>query len=118
MKLLKYLSLFMVIFSLVACGGHGFEGQYEKRVGSDEKFLNALAGLAGSETIKIGRDFIEVNGVREKFNKIFVRQSGQERFLVFQNGSNEKAWKIIDDDTLMQGSGLVNIQLIRIKKPQ
>ena len=64
--------------------------------------------------MKIGRDYIEVNGVKEKFNKIFVRQEGEQKFLVFQNGSSEKTWKIVDKNTLMQGTDLVNVKLERL----
>ncbi len=66
----------------------------------------------------IGRDFIETNGVREKFNKIFVRKTGDEAFLVFENGAKEKSWKIIDPTTLVQGGSLVNVQLVKIETPK
>lgn len=113
MNKIKTFLLCAILSTLVACG-HGYEGVYQKKVGSDEKLLNALAGLTGSETVKIGRDYIEINGVKEKFNKIFVRKEGEQQFLIFQNGNTEKSWKIVDKNTLMQGTDLVNVKLIKI----
>lgn len=118
MKKLKWVVMLVLALGLVGCFGHGYEGTYEKKVGSDEKILNAIAGLAGSERVIIGRDFIETNGVREKFNKIFVRKTGNEAFLVFENGAKEKAWKIINPTTLVQGGSLVNVQLVKIETPK
>ncbi len=113
MKVLRGLLICLFVSVLTACG-HGYEGVYQKKAGSDEKLLNAIAGLAGSETVKIGRDYIESNGVKEKFNKIFVRDDAEGKVLVFQNGTTEKVWKILDKDTLMQGTGLVNVKLVKI----
>ncbi len=117
MKKLKMALMITLTLGLVGCFGHGYEGTYEKKVGSDEKIVNAIAGLAGSEKVIIGRDFIETNGVREKFNKIFVRKTADESFLIFENGAKEKAWKIINPTTLVQGGSLVNVQLVKIETP-
>jgi len=50
-----------------------------------------------------------------EFEEIFVRESGSERYLIFKNGTEEDIWKIVDQDTLMKGSDLMSLKLVRIK---
>lgn len=115
MKLIKYASILALVGALTGCGGHGYEGEYESKAGSSNEFMNAFAGSAGSQRIEIGSDYIESQGQRQEFDDIFVRESGKEKYLVFKNEKSEEAWKIIDDDTLMQGNGLMNVKLVRVK---
>lgn len=118
MKLLKYLSIAILITSLLGCG-HGYEGEFETRVGSSNEFVNAFAGMAGSQKIIIGKDYIETRGERTKFDKIFVRKSGDEKYLVFKGKSNDKnseeAWRIIDKDTLIRDDEVFQIKFVRVK---
>ncbi|MBS4053035.1 hypothetical protein [Methylomonas rivi] len=115
---LRTLCLLVLTAALTACG-HGFEGEYSEQVGSSVEFLDAFAKAAGTDgkTIVIGPDYIDTDGIRTQYKDIFVRESGSERYLVLEkdNGA-EEAWKIADDDTLVQGGGLVSITLKRIKK--
>ena len=115
MKLIKYASMLALVGALAGCGGHGYEGEYESKAGSSNEFMNAFAGSAGSQRIVIGSDYIESQGERIDFDDIFVRKSGNEKYLVFKDEESEEAWKILDDDTLMQGNGLMNVKLVRVK---
>lgn len=115
---LKTLCLLVLTAVLTACG-HGFEGEYTEQVGSSVEFLDAFAKVAGTDgkIIVIGPDYIDTDGIRTQYKDIFVRDSGSERYLVLKKDSDtEEAWKIVDDDTLVQGGGLVSITLKRIKK--
>ncbi|WP_417615241.1 hypothetical protein [Oceanisphaera sp.] len=94
---------------------HGFEGEYKARAGSGNELLNVFSELIGSHHIIIGRDYIESEGERTRFEEILVRQSDNgQRYLVFKNGGEEQAWKIIDDNTLQQGNDFMNIRLQKI----
>lgn len=114
MKLIKMASLLVLAGTLLGCG-HGFEGEYQSRAGSSNELMNAFAGAVGTQTIVIGPDYIESNGQRAEFEDIFVRDSAGTRYLVFKSGESEEAWKIVDDNTLVQGTGLMNVTLKRIE---
>lgn len=113
MKLIRYVSMLVLIGSLVGCG-HGYEGEFQVKAGSSNELLNAFAGMAGSQKIIIGSDYVESQGRREEFESIFVRGSGQEKLLVFKNKETEDTWEIVDKDTLIKGNGLMSIKLVRI----
>ncbi|MCV6613871.1 MAG: hypothetical protein OIF35_02760, partial [Cellvibrionaceae bacterium] len=105
MKFIKYALLLTLAGALIGCGGHGFEGEYESKAGSSNAFVDAFANSAGiSQKIIIGSDYMESDGERHSFEEIFVRESGEEKYLVFKDGEDEVAWKIVDDNTLMQGN--------------
>ncbi|MDD2760748.1 MAG: hypothetical protein PHH11_10705 [Methylomonas sp.] len=114
---LKWLWILWLAAILMGCG-HGFEGEYKEQVGSPVEFLNTITQMAGGRTLVIGPDFIDSNGIRTPYQDIFVRESGSQRYLVFiKEDGSEEAWKIEDDDTLVQdGGGLVSITLKRVKK--
>ncbi len=114
---LKQLWVLGLAAILMGCG-HGFEGEYKEQVGSPVEFLNTITQMAGGRTLVIGPDYIDSNGIRTQFKEIFVRDSGSQRFLVFvKEDGSEEAWKIEDDDTLIQNEGgLVSITLKRVKK--
>ena len=114
MKLFKYASMLALIGILIGCG-HGYEGEYETKAGSSNEFMNAFAGNIGGQKVVIGSDYIESEGQRTEFDEIFVRESGGESYLVFKDKESEEAWKIIDKETLMQGNGLINVKLVRVK---
>jgi hypothetical protein len=113
-KFLKLLSIAALCSLLLACG-HGFEGEYQAETGSSNEFLSAFAGMQPTRTVVIGSDYMEAEGERTEFEDIFVREKGETRYLVFKDKDTEKAWKIIDDDTLLLGNGFVNITLKRVK---
>ena len=115
MKLIKYASILALVVALVGCGDHGYEGEYETKVGSSNEFMNAFAGSTGGQRIVIGTDYIESQGQRQEFDEIFVRESGKEKYLVFKDEKYEKAWKILDEKTLIQGNKLMNVKLVRVK---
>lgn len=115
MKLVKYASILVLLGILVGCGGHGYEGEYQTKAGSSNEFMNAVAGITGSQNIIIGADYIESQGQRTAFDDIFVRESGDDSYLVFKTEGTEEAWKIVDEDTLLRGNDLVSIKLVRIK---
>jgi hypothetical protein len=114
MKALKYLGLMVVAAVMTACGGHGYEGEFAFKTGNDlaDQIMKAAAGPGN---LVIGADFIEKNGTRTKFEKIFVRKSGSQEYLVFKNGTSEEGWLIVDKDTLVQDAGLVRLTLSRVK---
>ena len=102
---------------LAGCG-HGFEGEYNEQIGSSVEFLDAFAKVTGADgkIIVIGPDYLDTDGIRTEYKDIFVRESGSERYLVFKkDDGSEEAWKIVDDDTLVRGGGLVSITLKRIQ---
>ncbi|MDX9741825.1 MAG: hypothetical protein RBT81_11700 [Gammaproteobacteria bacterium] len=115
MKLGKCVAMLAIAVFMSGCGGHGYEGEYESKAGSSIDFMNAFAGSIGSQRIVIGSDYIESQGNRLEFEKIFVRQSGKEQYLVFKDGKSEEAWKILDDGTLMQGNDFMEVNLVRVK---
>lgn len=118
---MKLKNLLILGLALILAGcGHGFEGEYTEQVGSSVEFLDAFAKVAGTDgkIIVIGPDYIDTDGIRTQYKDIFVRESGSERYLVLKKDNDtEEAWKIVDDDTLVRGGGLVSITLQRIKKP-
>lgn len=111
----KLASTLLLMVTLSGCG-HGFEGEYESKASSSNELMDAFAKVAGSQTIVIGSNYIDSEGSRSEFEKIFVRESGSERYLVFESAADEDVWKIIDQDTLIKGSDLMNLKLVRLKK--
>ncbi|EGR2232126.1 hypothetical protein DZF79_28420 [Vibrio parahaemolyticus] len=120
MKLIKYMSALAISAILVGCGGHSFEGDFQTKAGSQNELINAFAGMAGEAAptiVTIGKDYVESEGSRENFDEIFVREANDgNKYLVFVSGESEEAWKIVDENTLSQGNGLINIELVRINK--
>lgn len=116
---LKQLWILGLAAILVGCG-HGFEGEYKQKIGSPVEVLNAFTQMAGDKIVVIGPDYIDSEGVRTNFKEIFVRESGSQRYLVFvREDGSEEAWKIEDDDTLIQSDkGIVSITLKRVKKQE
>ncbi|MDN3653845.1 hypothetical protein QWY77_13960 [Thalassotalea ponticola] len=116
MKFIRTLIIAAASAVLVACGGHGFEGEYKIASASEDDILGSLAEQFASDTvIVIGADFVDTNGKRESYDKIIVRESGTKRYLVLIRQDQEQAWEIIDNDTLVQGSGFLKMTLKRIK---
>lgn len=116
MKMIKYGAMIVVIGSLIACG-HGFEGDFQLVEESSNEGANALYKALGTPTtVTIGSDYVERDGAREELDDIFVREQGDERFLVFKkDGKGEDAWRIIDKDTLVIGNEMYRMKLVRIK---
>ena len=115
MKIIKYLVLAVCVVLLSACN-HGFEGEYKIKPGSSIEVLNELSALVGVKNMIVGRDYLESQGERTHFDKIFVRKSNNgQRFLVFKTGDQEEVWKIIDDQTLQRGNDLINVKLQKVK---
>ena len=113
MRFIKSLSVVALSMLLAACD-HGFEGTYQTKLDSGNEFANAMVGGLLNQKIIIGKDYIETDGKRTEFEDVFVRASGDERYLVFKDKEAEEAWKIVDDKTLLQGNGFINIQLVRV----
>nr|VFK22064.1 MAG: hypothetical protein BECKLFY1418C_GA0070996_11108 [Candidatus Kentron sp. LFY] len=118
MKLIKYASMLVLAGALVGCGGHGYEGEYEGKVGSSDKALNnMLPDSMPSQKIVIGTDYLEMESLgrqRQEFD-IFVRESGEDKYLVFKDGKSELMWKILDENTLVQEVGLSEVKFVRVK---
>ncbi|GAA0786864.1 hypothetical protein [Marinobacterium sediminicola] len=110
MKKMRLLLISMLALILVGCG-HGFEGTYKVEVSSVG--VN-LSELMPNNRIVIGGDYLESDGERTGMDKIFVRESGGSRYLVFKDKNKEEAWKIIDDKTLEKGSGFAKVRMSRI----
>jgi PBP1b-binding outer membrane lipoprotein LpoB len=110
---MKQLCLLLLAVIISGCSGHEFEGSY--RTETDNKFLNSLAKkTADPSLLVIGSDYIESDGERTDFDKIFVRESGEKRYLVFQDNDEEDSWKIINDKTIEQNLGFLKVKFIRI----
>ena len=120
MKLTKWFVVVGLCLSLLGCG-HGFEGEYSAKSPSLDivnGFANALgvSNVVGSQKIVIGPDYVETEGKRENYSKIFVRESGSEKYLIFKSAENEEAWKIVDDNTLVTGENTIaSVTLKRIE---
>lgn len=115
MVVVRYGILAFVSILLMACG-HGFEGTYVTTAGSSNEFLNEFAGMAGGEKLVIGGDYIESRGERTVFDAIFLRESGGERYLVFESDGGEEAWQVVDDRTLRKGGDFINVTLTRVEE--
>lgn len=111
---LKAILLSSLISLLIGCSkGHGFEGTYELKAGSSIELLDVFSGLAGGQIV-IGRDYLETQGERSNYERIFVRESGDERYLVFTDQQGEQAWRILPDNNLEYRRGLFSYQLQRV----
>ncbi|TKB43183.1 hypothetical protein [Thalassotalea mangrovi] len=94
--------------------GHGYEGEYQIKSASKNEFLDAFADAIQVPNIVIGEDYIEKEGKRTYYDEVTVRERGEEQYLVFRRGKEEQVWKIIDDNTLQQGKGLLGITLNKV----
>lgn len=108
---------------LVGCNTqHGYEGEYklEHSAGIDavDEAMGALFEILGgnsSQLIVIGPNYIEINGKRTTFEKIYAKKSGSQSFLVFINNGEEEIWKIEDGgQTLIQNAGLFQFRMQRV----
>ncbi|MDC0612472.1 hypothetical protein OAP63_17210 [Vibrio sp.] len=101
--------------ALVGCK-NGFEGEYSAQTGANNELLSNIAQYAPQDNIVIGEDYIDIEGKRTQFDKIFERSSGGKRYLVFERNNQEvDVWKIVDDKTLIQEKGLLNITYHKVK---
>ena len=114
MSFFKYFFVAAIAILLSGCGKHGFEGEHEMRVDSaspiDNSFVDAIASsIYGNKSmygnkIVIGTDYTEFpeNSTRVVYDKIFIRESGSNKFLIFEYDEDEVlAFQIIDEDTLL-----------------
>ncbi|GGW78993.1 hypothetical protein [Alteromonas halophila] len=107
---LRFLAIAAISLLLTACGGHGYEGTWKIGGGGMDKML-AMVGQSG--TLIIGDDYVESSGQRTEFD-IFVRESGDKKYLVMEDESgSEDVFEIVDEDTLMQNAGFVKLTLKR-----
>jgi hypothetical protein len=115
---MKYFRTLFIVGSslvLVACGGHGFEGEYKfASSGKNNLFGDLAQQMVGEQTIIIGDDFMEVDGSRDTYDEIFVRESGSKKYLVLSAEDNEEIWQIVNENTLMQDAGFVKITIKKI----
>lgn len=112
MKISNLMTVTALTVGLVACGGHGFEGEYSISVSN--AFTELVPSLA-QETgqLRIGKDFYEVEGEREA-SEIFVRKSGEHRYLIIKPlGGSEDAYRVVDKKTLVQVDGMNTFTLRR-----
>lgn len=112
MRLFTISGVAVACLSLAGCGGHDFEGTYQRDFGNP--FMNGFAGSGGG-TLVIGPDYIESQGSRTKFDKIFVRKGVTGKYLVFDSAGKEEAWKIVDKDTLSLDTGFAVMTMRRVK---
>lgn len=105
---------------LAGCGGHGFEGEYKTEYGNKamESLNEYIRGTEKGDKkgdVFIGSNYIESqSGTRTKFDKVFVRKSAQGKYLIFDQGGKEEAWKIVDKKTLTQLNGFGSMTLRRV----
>ena len=94
MSRLNFIYPFTTLLLLYACGDHGYEGQYRLSADGADGLFGSMASAMGVQEIIIGHDFVEANGSREVYDEIFVRESGDDAYLVFKRGESEEAWRI------------------------
>lgn len=115
MNNIKSILVALVCTLLVACGGHGYEGEYKFASSGEDDLLSGFTELlAGDQIIVIGENYIDNDGVRDEYDEIFVRESGSKQYLIFVANGQEESWQILDDKTLMQDAGLMKITIRRI----
>ncbi|TLU65199.1 hypothetical protein FE810_09790 [Thalassotalea litorea] len=113
MKLKQLLTCIVTCAMLWGCG-HGYEGEYQIKSASNNEFVNAFADAIQVPNIIIGEDFIEKEGKRTYYDEVSVRERGGDKYLVFRIGKEEQVWKIVNENTLQQGKGLLGITLNKI----
>ncbi|MGO3344458.1 MAG: hypothetical protein ACTIM4_05110 [Marinomonas sp.] len=101
----KSMFLGLLTTVLVGCGHGSFEGTYTGNVTAINPLLNIAQVAEGEPTeisLTIGENYIiGGDGNRINFDNIFVEDSGDRRFLVFQKeGKKDKTIDIIDDNTI------------------
>ncbi len=107
----------LAVTLLIGCGGNGFEGTYSVSIGGAGAEMLGAMGKAmnqqmSEKTINIGSDYIEADGKRQSFKKIFERDANDKRYLVFQTeNGQEEVMTIVDDKTLLQDQGFVKTTL-------
>ena len=109
----KMLVLAAVMTTLAGCGGesgfssgHGFSGEWKPE------------GADGDRVMIIGQDFVKFRSSNHTKHidlaKIFVRETDDERRLVFQKESgSEKMWKILDEDAIKGQMGFSTVVMKR-----
>lgn len=114
-RFLRHGALLLIVAMLAACG-HGFEGQYQMKPANP--LIAAISEGVGASldtNVVIGRNFIDIDGERSE-GKIFVRESGAERYLIFRDDNGkEDAMKIEDDRTLLMSAGINQLRLTRVE---
>ena len=114
MKVLRTVLAAFVCVIVLGCG-HGYEGEYtvERESDSVSEVVDAMVGLGGTKHVVIGKDYRVADGRRQEFDEIFVRQTGETKYLVFRRDDAEETWEIVDDNTLVRNQGFVNVTLKR-----
>ncbi len=97
---------------LAACGGHGYEGQYESSI--EASGLGKMASMMPKTSLYIGTDYIESNGQKINIDKIYVKEQGDKKFLIMQTQQGEQAYMIDKDDSLLIKSGIATIKFTKI----
>jgi len=103
-KFLKVLLASVVLLSLTACGGHGFEGTYRTSVDStnpNSELVQYQKNIAKNNILIIGDNFMEAKGKRSFFEEITVREVDDKEFLVFiEANKKESLFEIVNGDQL------------------
>ena len=125
MLLPRTLLLILITLGLSACTTkHGHEGEYVLEPSSGIEAMDDMLALlstwanAGEPALfVIGSNYLDINGSRTEYDKIFVRQSGSQQYLVFVQGNDETLWKIHNNgERLSQHAGLVQLSLRRVNR--
>lgn len=124
MTIVKSLFIACVVSLLIiGCSAkHGYEGEYQFEQSAsidavDEAMgaLMELLGGDGAQLIVIGPDYIEIEGKRTTFDKIYAKKSGSQSFLVFVEDGKEEIWKIENDGQLLtQNAGFFQLRMRRV----
>lgn len=115
MKYFKTLLIAASTSALVACGGHGFEGEYKFVSSGKNDLIGGFAQLmGGAKSIVIGENFMEIAGTRDTYDEIFVRQSDNKKYLVLSTEHSEELWQIVNSSTLMQDNGFMKITIKKV----
>ncbi|MGI2170811.1 hypothetical protein ACROAE_11580 [Shewanella sp. MF05960] len=97
---------------LAACGGHGYEGQYESSI--EATGLGSLNSMMPKTTMYIGTDYIESNGQKIEVEKIYVKEQGDRKILIMQTQEGDQAYIIDKDGSLLIKSGIATIKFTKV----
>jgi hypothetical protein len=97
---------------LAACGGHGYEGQYESSI--EASGLGNMSSMMPKTSLYIGTDYIESNGEKTAIEKIYVKEQGDKKFLIMQTQQGEQAYIIDKDGSLLIKAGIATIKFTKV----
>jgi hypothetical protein len=97
---------------LAACGGHGYEGEYESSI--EAAGLGGFANSLPKKKMYIGSDYIESDGQKLELEKIYVKEKGEQKYLILQSKQGELAYIIDPDGSLLIKTGYITLKFSKV----